>query len=473
MAVVVVVGGGIAGLTAALDLTTAGHSVTVLDGADRPGGKLRAAQLAGTAIDVGAESALAVRPEFSDLVTAVGLGDRLTTPATTSASVWSRGALHPLPRGTLMGVPSDPDSALGILTEDEVGRLRAEPAGVPLDGDGTVGGLVADRLGPAVVDRLVEPLLGGVYAGSANALSLRATTPQLWAAVAGGGSLLEAARAAAGRAAGSTRSAFVGLRGGIASVVPALVASIEAAGGSVRSGVIVRGLAADAVDGWRVTAGPTNDVEVTVADAVVVAVPPAPAARLLAGVAPEASRLLAGVESASMAILSYAFEADAVGQLPGSGVLVPPVEGLSIKASTFSSGKWRWLAEAAPGTCHLRASIGRAGETSALQRGDDELLDLARRELGSILGRRLPEPLDAHVQRWGGALPQYAVGHVDRVAAIRRDVGTRPGLAVTGAAYDGVGIPAVVASAHTAADLVLDHLDRTTARNAPKEHSTS
>lgn len=470
MSEVVVVGGGIAGLSAALDIARAGHAVTVVDASDRPGGKLRAAEVAGAAIDVGAESTLATRPEFADLATSLGLGHLLTEPATTSASIWSRGALHPLPPRTLMGVPSDPDSALGLLTRAEVERVRAEQPGEPLPGDVTVGELVAHRVGAAVVDRLVEPFLGGVYAGSANALSLQAATPQLWSAVASGGSILEAARAAAERTAGRTRSAFVGLRGGLATVVPELVSAIEGLGGVVRSGVIVRGLEAASDGGWRVATGPTTDVEVHRADAVVVAVPPAAAARLLAGVAPDAATCLAAIETASMAILSFAFEADAIGALPGSGVLVPPVEGRTIKASTFSSRKWGWLSDATPETAFVRASVGRAGETRVLQQDDRDLLVVARRELGEILGRDLPQPIDAHVQRWGGALPQYAVGHVDRVATIRRSVASRPGLAVAGAAYDGVGIPAVVGSAHAAADLVLTHLHATT---APKEHSRS
>ncbi len=193
---VVVVGGGIAGLAAALGvldgLPTA--EVTVLEGSDRLGGKLRLEPVAGHLVDVGAESLLAVRPEAVALAGRVGAGDDVVAPSTTSAAVWSRGALRPLPRATLMGVPTDPDSARGVLTDDEVARLRDEqewPGGA-LQEDVAVGEYVATRLGQAVVDRLVEPLLGGVYAGHASRLSLRATLPTLWDTATRGESLLAA-----------------------------------------------------------------------------------------------------------------------------------------------------------------------------------------------------------------------------------------------------------------------------------------
>ncbi len=193
---VVVVGGGIAGLAAALGvldgLPTA--EVTVLEGSDRLGGKLRLEPVAGHLVDVGAESLLAVRPEAVALAARVGAGDDVVAPSTTSAAVWSRGALRPLPRATLMGVPTDPDSARGVLADDEVERLRAEqewPGGA-LQEDVAVGKYVATRLGQAVVDRLVEPLLGGVYAGHASRLSLRATLPTLWERATRGETLLAA-----------------------------------------------------------------------------------------------------------------------------------------------------------------------------------------------------------------------------------------------------------------------------------------
>jgi oxygen-dependent protoporphyrinogen oxidase len=137
--------------------------------------------------------------------------------------------------------------------------------------------------------------------------------------------------------------------------------------------------------------------------------------------------------------------------VPTSGFLVPPVDGRTIKASTFSFAKWDWVREAGDGFLLLRASIGRHREEAELQRSDEELVTLARADLAEAIGLAA-EPVDRHVQRWGGGLPQYAVAHLDRVARIRADVARVPGLAVGGAAYDGVGIPAVIASARRAVE---------------------
>ncbi|PZU42592.1 MAG: protoporphyrinogen oxidase, partial [Arsenicicoccus sp.] len=180
-----VIGGGISGLAAALALLdagdgpAAGEEVVLLEGTDRVGGKLRGEEVAGLRVDVGAEAMLARRPEGVDLIGRAGLADDLAHPTAARAQVWSRGAVHLLPPRTLMGVPADPSALGGLLTDGEVGRALAEVP-VPLDGeDVSVGALVGDRLGPAVVERLVEPLLGGVYAGHAGLLSARAALPAL------------------------------------------------------------------------------------------------------------------------------------------------------------------------------------------------------------------------------------------------------------------------------------------------------
>ena len=180
--------------------------------------------------------------------------------------------------------------------------------------------------------------------------------------------------------------------------------------------------------------------------------PAAPAARLLGELAPAAAAELAGIEHASMAVVTLAFRLDDMVSTDASGFLVPPVDGRRIKAATFSFAKWQWVgaAGAAAGVVHLRTSIGRHREERSLQVTDEELVAVSLADLREAIGLAAA-PVDVHVQRWGGGLPQYAVGHLDRVARIRADVARVPGLAVCGAAYDGVGLPAVIASAHRAA----------------------
>ncbi|WP_299445142.1 protoporphyrinogen oxidase [uncultured Phycicoccus sp.] len=462
---VVVVGGGIAGLVAALEVCDAlpDAEVTVLEAGDRVGGKLRLEAVGGHRVDVGAESMLAVRPEGVGLVERLGAGERLVTPATTAARVWSRGALHPLPAATLMGVPTDPAGALGVLEPAEVERASAEqpwPGGA-LTQDVAVGEYVGARLGRAVVDRLVEPLLGGVYAGHADRLSLRATMPALWERAVAGRSLLEGAPERAPGPDGSRRPAFAGVRGGLGLLPELAEEMLRARGARLRTGAVVRGVER-AGSRWRLVVGSAADPTTVDADAVVLALPPAPASRLLRDLAPSAARALGDVATASMAVVTMAVRRDGLGHLPGSGFLVPPADGRSIKAATFSFAKWEWVGALSPDVAHLRASLGRAGEEAVLQRDDADLVALAVAEVGEALGAPLPPVVDHHVQRWGGALPQYDVGHVDRVAGVRADVERLPGVEVAGATYDGVGIPAVVASAARAARGVVDHLSRTT-----------
>ncbi|WP_338043797.1 FAD-dependent oxidoreductase [Ornithinimicrobium flavum] len=174
-----VVGGGISGLAAAEEITRRDPAarVTLLEVADRVGGKLRGEPVAGRTLDVGAEAFLMRRPEASDLVGRAGLAGDLVHPSGAPAQVWSRGTVHPLPRRTLMGVPADPGSLRGLLTPAEVDRVRAELTPRLEAEDCDVASLVSDRLGAAVTERLVEPLLGGVYAGHARLLSARAALP--------------------------------------------------------------------------------------------------------------------------------------------------------------------------------------------------------------------------------------------------------------------------------------------------------
>ncbi|MFF3379153.1 protoporphyrinogen oxidase [Streptomyces sp. NPDC002680] len=453
---VVVIGGGIAGLAAAHRLLDRGVRVTVLEASDRVGGKLLPGEIAGARVDLGAESMLARRPEAVALAREVGLDDRLRPPATSTASIWTRGALRPFPKGHVMGVPGNASALAGVLSEEGLARIERD-ADLPrteVGDDVAVGEFVAARLGREVVDRLVEPLLGGVYAGDAYRISMRSAVPQLFEVAKRQASLTEGVRGIQARMAAApqqTGSVFMGIQGGVGQLPLAVAESVRARGGEIVTGAPVTELrrVAGTSAGWRVVAGD----RVLDADGVVVAVPTPVAADLLRAEAPAAAAELAGVEYASMALITLAYRRADVSLPEGSGFLVPPVDGRTIKASTFASQKWGWIAEENPDLLVLRTSVGRYAETEILQRPDTELVDVSRHDLKEATGLTAA-PVETRVTRWDDGLPQYPVGHHARVDRIREHIAKLPGLAVCGAAYDGVGIPACIASAHAAVDVL-------------------
>jgi protoporphyrinogen/coproporphyrinogen III oxidase len=463
---VAVVGGGVAGLSAAFLLKNAGFEVTVLEGSPRLGGKLAVSEVGGVAVDSGAEALLARRPEGTGLIGELGLSGQLEVPGTTSAGIWTRGSVRSLPRRQFMGVPADIAelAGTGILSQAGLARAAQEPS-LPdgaQAGDVSVTSMVGGRFGTELVDRLVEPLLGGVYAGRCEDLSFSATLPALAAAARGHKSLTEAAASLIPPPGGSARPAqpqppavFTTLARGLGTLPEALAA---ASGAVVRTSAMVRGLARIPA-GWRLTVGSAHAPEAFDTDAVIIAVPAIPASRLLAGVADSAAAALGEIRYASMAIVTLAYPVAAFPEeVTGSGFLVPAVDGRAIKAVTFSTVKWPHLRAIQPDLHVVRCSVGRLGEDSVLQRDDAELAALAAADLADATGVR-GAPADVRVSRWGGGLPQYSVGHLDRVARIRAGIASQPGLAVCGAAYDGVGIPACIATARLAVEQVLAYLD--------------
>jgi protoporphyrinogen/coproporphyrinogen III oxidase len=312
-------------------------------------------------------------------------------------------------------------------------------------------------------------LLGGVYAGRCEDLSFAATLSPLAQAACGRSSLTEAAASlmpvAPGTAAPSADAGpepdrpepapvFTTLSGGLGTLPPALAG---ASGADVRTSAMVREMVRRPA-GWRLIVGSAHAPDLVDADAVIIAVPATPASRLLAGIADSAAAGLAEIRSASMAIVTLAYPVAAFPQpLTGSGFLVPPVDNRAVKAVTFSTVKWPHLRGPEPDLHLVRCSLGRLGEQAVLQRDDSELAALAAADLADAVGVR-GAPVDVRVSRWGGGLPQYSVGHLDRVATIRAGIQAQPGLAICGAAYDGVGIPACIATARLAVDQVLAYL---------------
>ncbi|MEN3583813.1 protoporphyrinogen oxidase [Streptomyces sp. ZYX-F-203] len=463
---VVVVGGGIAGLSAAFHLRNEPVRVTVLEGTERLGGKLKVSEVAGVAVDEGAESLYANRRKTTGLIKDAGLGDRIMSAGVTASAIWTRGGIRHQPARQFMGVPCDMDDLArsGVLSEEGVERARQDLSlpSFDRDGDVSVADYVGSRFGKEVVDRLVDPFLAGVFSGRAEELSFEATLTPLAKASRRHASLADAAGALVPVLAPGEKPPPVSvatLEGGFGSLPEAIVReTLAAAPGTVfRTDAPARALERTS-DGWRITVGPAGAPESIEADAVVIATPAGPAGSLLAGVptAGEAVQALSEMRYASVAVVTLAYPKAAFpgGGLSGRGYSayrVPAVEGKLVKEVTFTTVKWPHLA----GEVEIvRCFLGRAGEDRVLVRDDASLVAVAAAELAEATGVT-GVPVDSRVSRWQDALPQYAVGHPERVNRVRESVAALPGLAVCGALYDGVGVGVCMATARRAADEVL------------------
>lgn len=406
-----VVGGGISGLAAAVRLTEAGADVELIEGSERLGGKLRTVG----GLESGAEAFLMRDPAGGPSAVvqlAQSLDLEIVHPEPVGAGLYVGGELKRLPAGTLLGIPGPHADVAGIAAITPSDVDNGKPV---LENDVSVGELVRPRLGDQVVDRLVDPLLGGVYAGRADRLSVAATMPALYELLKTEHTLTEAVRKAQAKSRAHAGGPIFGtILGGMSRLVEAAAARLK----EVRTKNFVK----------KLPQGP-----------VILAIPAPKAARLLPGLG------LERLEYASVALVTLEFPETELPDL--SGFLVPEDQGLTIKAATFFGKKWQHIDGAA-----VRTSLGRAGDTGVLQASDDDLIRIALADLSKVVGP-LPRPLAARVARWGGCLPQYPPGHVEHVAAVRRAVPER--VALAGAAYDGVGIPICVKSGIQAADLIL------------------
>lgn len=454
---VVVVGGGVSGLATAYFLRQRlgpEARLRVLEASQRPGGKVRTAQVAGRPVDTGPDAYLSRAPELGKLVASLGLADAVVEPQSSGTYIWSRGALRPLPPGMAFGLPDRlwPLLRSGLLGPTEVARagldLVLAPSRPP--DDPSVADLVRPRFGAGVYERLVAPLLGGVHAGDPAALSATSTVPELAAMARSGRSLyltMRRRRRSAPKPSGRPSAPLVSLRGGLSGLTARLVGELGPE--TVVTGTPARGLERRPDGAWTVR---TEAGSVT-ASRVVLATPAYVTADLLADLAPVAAGLLRGIEYVDVANVTLAFRRDQVAPLPpGTGFLVPPVEGELVVGCSWLSQKWP---QPSDDLVLVKTMVGRAGDNRWLRMDDERLVGEVRAALSRMLGMHA-DPLDRLVQRWPAAMPQYVVGHTARLTALDAELAGLPGLALTGAAYRGVGLAGCVAQAEATATSLLD-----------------
>lgn len=489
----VVVGGGISGLVAALELRRAGLDVTVLEASQRWGGCIGGHEVAGLTLDSGAESFATRTDAVRTLVDEIGLADGIVLPHPSGAWVLLPDGPQELPKTGVLGIPANPwdaevHAALGFWGSARASLDRWLPVREPR-GNASVADLVRARMGRRVLERLVAPVVGGVHSADPAKLDADMVAPGLRRLMSEKGSLAAAVaaqrRAAQGRKAGS---AVAGIRGGLHRIISALVERLEAEGVRLVVGERVERLdRATGPDGeplWRVGAvvpaenaenpavealvGPEDTYE---ADLVVVALGGPAAVELLSDAVPA----LAGhepVPGPEVKLVTLVLDCPALDARPrGTGILVAPqVAGIGAKALTHATAKWEWLAEeAGAGTHVVRLSYGRAGDPVPGVAGagpepetDNELFAAALRDASALLGVALSpeEVLGWDVVRWQGALPFATVGHRGRVAEIRALVGAQPGLAVVGGWAAGNGLAAVIPDARAQAIALAGALER-------------
>jgi protoporphyrinogen/coproporphyrinogen III oxidase len=464
---IVVIGGGIAGLASAFyahknasqDGLTA--QLTVLERDSHWGGKILTERVDGFVIEGGPDTFLATKPWGVALCRELGLESRLqgTNPEQRNTYVLHQGRLHPLPDGLAMMVPTKfrPMAKTSLLSWPQKARMGLDfilpPA--PLNGDESLGAFVSRRLGRAAYERMIEPLMSGIYAGDGDRLSLQATFPYLRDLELKYGGLVRGALAARQQTAKSprenngSRSAFLTPASGLAEIVEALVERLRDAGARLRSNTTVKTLA---YEGQTFRLQLANG-EILSADGVIIAAPAYAAGDLLAGLDAHLADVLHEIEYVTTATISLAYRlSDLPRPLDGYGYIIPRREGRKALACTWTSTKFPHRAP--EGWALVRVFAGRAGQENEIAWDESGLLAMAKDELRQTLGIQA-EPALARVFRWERAMPQYNLGHPQRLAQIEGTLQKWPGLALAGNGYRGIGIPDCIRSGELAAQKIL------------------
>jgi oxygen-dependent protoporphyrinogen oxidase len=461
---VVIIGGGVTGLTCARALSIGAKEknqrldVVVLEATSSFGGIIRTERQDDFVMDRGPDAWVTNKPEATDLARSLGLQDEIVSTIEKNRRVYivHRGKLHAMPEGLVLGIPTQlfPIAKTPLFSLRGKARMALEPF-VPArhfegDEDESIGAFIERRLGHEVSERLVGPLLGGIFAGDAGAISVRAAFPQLIAAEKKYGSLLRAMRAQ--KRTSTNTSVFASLRGGMGRLIEKLVQDLEARDDvKLKTGATARTIARQEDGSFAVELVSGN---VEKADVLVVATPFHAAAKVLRTLDNDAGDAIDGVmDKVSSATVFFAFERAAVQHaLDATGFIVPRSEGEELLASTWVSSKWK---DRSPnGRVLIRGFVGGAGHQDTLSKDDQELTALALLELRKLMGLS-GSPLFSRVFRFNDASPQLRVGHLARARALHERIAKIENLFVIGNGYDGVGIPTCVKSAtETAAAIV-------------------
>ena len=470
---VVVVGAGVSGLAAAWELSGGAKGpdertprIEVIEASDTFGGSLQTTTFAGRTIDLGADGFLARRQEAVTLVDELGLSDQLEAISASGAWLWSRGDLHELPAGLVLGVPTNQKALSRFKGISWRGRLAARrdvvlPARLQLSDDATIGEIVRRKLGRELTYQLIEPMIGGIQAGRIDELSAKSVFPALFDAALKGGSLSRALRSPTPVIPGpsvettSGGPAFFTLVEGVGSLPHELARQLVERGVVLRHGVGVTALRRTPAGNYPWEVDTLNTT--TPANAIVLAAP-APVVGALIGSHDPALEELRQIESAGAAMVTFALSKSEITLPPtGTGILVPLRSAwkgggsLMVTAVTLLDRKWPHLAR--DNDVVLRAHVGRSDDRRWTELTNEELVHRVAQELGELLPR-FGTALESLVQRWPNGLPQYRVGHEARVQRARV-ASARISVALAGNAYDGVGIPASIGSGRRAARSLL------------------
>ncbi|MGB3305814.1 MAG: protoporphyrinogen oxidase [Thermomicrobiales bacterium] len=467
---IAVIGGGITGLAAANRLVASDpdRSVVLFESSDRLGGKIRTERVDGFTIEAGPDAFLATKPRGVGLSQELELDDEFCTPdpRNRGSFVLRNGTLHPLPEGLTGLIPTKlrPMAETTLISPRGKARMALDFV-LPARKDGSdesLSAFLSRRLGREAVQNLIEPLMAGIYAGDARQLSVEATFPQLRKAEREHGGLFRGVIAARRTAEASKsgaetrRTGFLSFRDGMITLIDALVGQLRAAGVAIEMETRVEHIERRSDEsGYMLTIEREGESTRREVDAVVLATPAWAAAPLMEPLNADVSSALAAIPHVSTALVTLAFSASALPNpdtLHGYGYLVPRTERRDVMAMTWLSSKWQ---DRAPeGQVLVRAFAGRAGQEAVFAKTDDELVSVLRAELRDVLGIDATPTL-ARVFRWERGMPQYNLGHLDRVRRIETGVAQLPGFAIAGNMFRGVGIPDCILSGETAADRIL------------------